>query len=157
MRPVLETPTITDSAAQHAAVIHFTIPRAEIRHVMGPAFQELAAAVTAEGTVPAGPPFSHHFRQDPEVFDFAVGLPVAAPVRARGRVRRGELPATRVARAVYRGGYEGLAAAWAEFGAWLAAHGYQAGPELWECYVTGPEASADPAQWRTELNRPLIV
>jgi hypothetical protein len=28
--------------------------------------------------------------------------------------------------------------------------------ELWERYVIGPEASADPAAWRTELSRQLV-
>ena len=28
-------------------------------------------------------------------------------------------------------------------------------PDLWECYVAGPESNPDPATWRTELNRPL--
>jgi hypothetical protein len=27
---------------------------------------------------------------------------------------------------------------------------------LWECYLSGPESSTDPAAWSTELNRPLL-
>lgn len=45
-----------------------------------------------------------------------------------GRVKPGELPAaSKVARTVYHGSYEGLGAAWSE-----------------------------PASWRTELNQPLV-
>jgi effector-binding domain-containing protein len=62
----------------------------------------------------------------------------------------------RVARTVYRGPYEGLGTAWGEFNAWIAANGHTPAPDLWECYVAGPESSPDPATWRTELNRPLI-
>ena len=47
------------------------------------------------------------------------------------------------------------ALAWGEFDAWIAANGHTPGPDLWECYVVGPEASPDPANWRTQLNRPL--
>lgn len=82
-------------------------------------------------------------------------MPVTAPVAAAGRVKAGQLPATRVARTIYHGAYEGLPAAWAEFGAWIAAEGRTAGPDLWECYVVGPESNPDPATWRTELNRLL--
>jgi effector-binding domain-containing protein len=83
------------------------------------------------------------------------GLPVSTPVAAAGRVRTGHLPATTVARAILHGNYAGLSAAWGELDAWIAAHGYAPGPELWERYVVGPESSSNPADWRTELNRPV--
>lgn len=152
---MIDTPHLTHSPAQHTAVIRLAIPRAEIQHVMGPAITEVMAAVAAQGIAPAGPWFTHHLRMDPEVFDFEVGVPVPTPVAAAGRVQPGELRATRVARTVYQGGYEGLGAAWGEFEAWLTAGGHAVAPDLWEVYAAGPESSADPAGWRTELNRPL--
>jgi effector-binding domain-containing protein len=153
---MIDTPQITQSNAQLTAVIRLTIPRAEIRNVMGPAMSEVMATVAAQGIPPAGPVFSYHFRMDPDTFDFEVGVPVAKPVSPAGRVKPGELPAKNVARTVYHGGYEGLGAAWGEFNAWIAANGHKPGPDLWECYAAGPESSPDPANWRTELNRPLI-
>jgi effector-binding domain-containing protein len=93
---------------------------------------------------------------DPHTFDFEIGVPVPSPVAAVGRVTAGRLPAATVARTVYHGPYEGLGAAWGEFEAWIVAAGHTPAPDLWECYVTGPESSADPADWRTEFNRPLI-
>jgi effector-binding domain-containing protein len=65
------------------------------------------------------------------------------------------LPAATVARTGYHGAYEGLGPAWAELNAWITAEGHTPGPDLWECYVAGPESSPDPASWRTELDRPL--
>lgn len=153
---MIDTPQITQSTAQLTAVIRLTIPRAEIRNVMGPAISEVMATVAAQGIAPAGPVFSYHFRMDPDTFDFEVGVPVAKPISPAGRVKPGELPAKKVARTVYHGGYEGLGAAWGEFGAWIASNGHKPGPDLWEFYVAGPESSPDPANWRTELNRPLI-
>lgn len=52
---MIDTPQITQSAAQQTAVIRFTIPRAEIQNVMGPGMGELMAAVAAQGIAPAGP------------------------------------------------------------------------------------------------------
>lgn len=153
---MIDTPKIVAVAAQRAAVIRLTVAREDIQKVMGRAMGEVMAAVAAQGMAPAGPLFSHHFRMDPGVFDFEVGVPVAAPVAASGRVQAGELPAARVARTIYHGGYEGLGAAWGEFGAWIAANGHTPAADLWECYVAGPESSADPVEWRTELNRPLV-
>jgi effector-binding domain-containing protein len=153
---MIDTPQITQSAAQLTAIIRLTIPRSEIRRVMGPAIREVMSALAAQGVAPAGPVFSHHFRMDPDTFDFEVGVPVAKPVSPVGRVKPGQLPATTVARTVYHGDYEGLGAAWGEFGAWIEANARKPGPNLWEYYVAGPESNPDPASWRTELNRPLI-
>jgi effector-binding domain-containing protein len=149
---MIDRPEIAHTDAQPAAVIHLTIPRAEIRTVMGPAINEVIAAATAQGVGPAGPLFSHHFRNDPTVFDFEVGVPVAGAVQASGRVRPGTLPAAKVVRTVYRGPYEGLPAGWSEFEAWVTAQGHGRIGAFWERYVRGPESSPDASTWETELN-----
>ena len=153
---MLDAPHIAETTDQLTAMSHLTVPRAEIRSVMGPGLAEVMAAVAAQGMTPAGPWLTHHLRMDPARFDFEICVPVTAAVAVSGRVRAGRLPAARVARTVYRGPYEGLPGAWGEFEAWIAANGYTSAPDLWERYVVGPEASPDPADWRTELNRPLI-
>jgi effector-binding domain-containing protein len=153
---MIDTPHIVQTAARPTACIHVVVPREEVRNVMGPGYRELMDAVAAQGVTPAGPWLNHHLRMDPEVFDFELSVPVAAPVAPEGRVRTGELPAARVARTVYHGPYEGLPAAWQEFEAWIAVEGHTPAPGLWECYVAGPESGPDPKTWRTELNRPLV-
>ncbi len=153
---MIDTPQVTQTEAQRTAVIHLTIPRAEIRQVMEPGISELMAAVAAQGMAPTGAWFTHHLKMQPDTFDFEIGVPVPAAVAEAGRVRAGGLPAGKVARTVYQGGYEGLAAAWGELDAWIAANGHTPAPDLWECYVAGPESGTDPAEWRTELNRPLV-
>jgi effector-binding domain-containing protein len=152
---MIDTPAITTTAEQPTAVIHLTIPRSEIQNEMGPAHQELFATLAAQGITPTGPWFSHHFRMDPAVWDFEVGVPVKSPVKPTGRVASSRLPAGRVARTVYRGGYEGLGAAWGELETWMKDTGLEPAPELWEIYAAGPESGSDPAGWRTELNRPI--
>jgi effector-binding domain-containing protein len=152
---MLDTPRVVRTDAQRAAVIRITVAREEIQNVMGPGIGEVMATVQAQGLTPAGPVFSHHLKMDPKVFDFEVGVPVSAPVKPTGRVKPGELPAATVARTVYRGPYEGLGSAWAEFGKWIDAEGHKTADDLWESYVSGPESSPDPANWQTQLNRPL--
>ena len=152
---MIDKPQIVQTAAQATAVIHLTVPREEIRSVMGPGHRELMAAVAAQGIVPAGPWFTHHFKVPDETFDFEIGVPLSTPVAAAGRVRPGQLPAARVARTVYHGPYEGLPSAWGEFMDWVGAGGHTPATDLWEIYVAGPESGPDPATWRTELNRPL--
>jgi effector-binding domain-containing protein len=153
---MLDTPEIVYTPGQLTACIHLTIPRSDAPKVMGPAIEEVMAAVAAQGKAPTGPWFTHHLRMDPDVFDFEVCVPVAGSIAAAGRVRPGEIRSATVARTVYRGGYEGLGAAWGEFISWIAGEGHEPAADLWEVYVAGPESSADPAAWRTELNRPLL-
>jgi effector-binding domain-containing protein len=153
---MLDTPQITQTAAQLTAVIRLTIPREEIRNVMGPGINEVMAAIAAQGIAPAGPWLTHHLRMNPDTFDFEIAVPVTSPVTAAGRVKPGELRAATVARTVYHGPYEGLGDAWGEFMTWIDAEGHTPAPDLWEVYLAGPESNPDPATWRTELNRPLI-
>ena len=152
---MLDTPHITQTTTQLTAVIHLTIPRDEIQSVMGPGIGELMATIAAQGITPTGPWFSHHLKIAPDTWDFEISVPVSAPVVAAGRVRPSQWPAMKVARTVYHGPYEGLADAWGEFLDWITANGHTPAPDLYECYLAGPESSSDPADWRTELTKPL--
>lgn len=152
---MIDSPRIEKTNEQQTAVIRLTVPRADMGKVFGPAVQELMGVLAAQKIAPAGPLFAHHLQLDPATFDFELGVPVAQPVEASGRVKPGTLPAATVARAVHKGAYEGLPHAWGAFDAWVAGQGHTPAPSLWETYAVGPETSSDPADWRTELTRPL--
>jgi effector-binding domain-containing protein len=149
---MLDTPQVVHTDEQQTAVIHLTISRAEIVNVMGPAIAEVMSVIAAQGIAPAGPCFSYHLRMPSDTFDFEVGFPVGHPVVATGRVKASRLPAGKVIRTNYRGGYEGLGAAWGEFRAWIKAERLRAQDNLWETYSIGPESSPDPDKWCTELS-----
>ncbi|MFV8752292.1 GyrI-like domain-containing protein [Nannocystaceae bacterium ST9] len=153
---MIERPEITQTTEQLVARIHITVPRHEIQTVMGPGITEVMSTLAAQGIAPAGPWFTHHSKMEPGVFDFDICVPIATPVAPAGRVVPDRLPATKVARAIYRGPYEGLADAWPQLDAWVAREGLRPREDLWESYVAGPESGSDPAQWATELNRPLL-
>jgi effector-binding domain-containing protein len=153
---MIDTPHITQTDAQLTATIHLTIPRSDIQKEMGPGIGEIMAAVKAQGIGPVGPWFTHHFKMDPSTFDFEICVPVSAPVKPSGRVKSGTRPAMKVARTTLHGGYEGLGDAWGQFYDWMKAQGHQPAPDLYECYVKGPESGSDPAEWQTELNCPLV-
>jgi|SRR5690349_18936039 effector-binding domain-containing protein len=152
---MLTTPQIINTNLQEAAVIRLTIPRSKMMELFGPAVGELMTVLAAQGVEPVGAVFAHHLKMSPDTFDFELGVPVAAPVTANGRVKPGQLPAARVARTVYSGPYEGLPSAWGEFNKWMKANGHEPAEDLLEVYSVGPQSSPDPANWRTELNRPL--
>lgn len=153
---MIDTPQHAQTSAQTLALIRLKVPQSQIQEVMGPAFHELIATLEAQGIAPTGPFISHHFRMVPGIFDFELGIPVAQPVQAQGRVEPGELVARAVVRTTYRGGYEGLGPAWGQFKAWLESEGLQTAEDLWESYDKGPESSPNPADWCTSLVQPLV-
>lgn len=152
---MIDEPTIVQTQAVKVARIHITVPRAKIREVMGPGYQELLQTLKSQSVTPTGPWFTHHFSMQPDVFDFEIAVPVKSEVKAEGRVKQGELPAMRVAKTVYHGSYEGLADGWMEFEAWITKNGHTIGPDLVEVYRVGPEAGDDTSKWQTELSRVL--
>ena len=152
---MLDTPRITQTTTQLTAVIHLTIPREEIQNVMGPGISELMATIADQGIKPTGPWFDHHLKMAEDTWDFEISVPVSAPVVAAGRVKPSQWPAMKVARTVYHGPYEGLGDTWGEFLDWITANGHTPAPDLYQCYVAGPESSPDPANWRTELTKPV--
>jgi hypothetical protein len=109
-----------------AAVIHLDIPRSRIRTEIRAAIQELVTVLAAQGLRPAGPLFARHLK-----------------LSSTG---------ARIPRSLYEGPCEGLFLAWSEFDGWMDRQGLAGRGDLW---VTGPEASADPETWRTELCLPL--
>jgi effector-binding domain-containing protein len=155
VKAMLAMPQIIQTTAQKAAIIHLSVPRSEMMKAFGPAVGELMAALAAQGVQPAGAVFAHHLKMSPDIFDFELGVAVSAQVNASGRVKPGELPAAKVARTVYSGPYEGLPTAWGEFDRWINANGGEQAANLWEVYSVGPQATPDPAGWRTELNWPF--
>lgn len=147
---------IVETAAEPAAVIRLTILSRDMPKVFGPAVGELLTTLGAQGIEPVGAIFAHHVKLPSDTFDFELGIKVSSPVTPAGRIEPGELPARRVARAIYTGPYEGLPGAWDAFIAWMDANGHKSAPSLWELYSVGPQSTPDAAQWRTELNRPLL-
>ena len=124
--------------------------------VMGPGIAELLAEITSQGGKPAGEIFTRHLRRPTDTFEFEISVPVAAPIRAGGRVQPGEYPAVKMARTVYHGPYEGLADAWPAFFAWIEENGHTPSEELWEAYTVGPHSNPNPSDWRTELSQRIV-
>jgi effector-binding domain-containing protein len=150
---MIDAPQILQTTTQPIAVIPLTIPKADMRTVMGPAVTELLGAVAAQGIGQAVPWFTHHLKIVPDQWDFEIGVPVIAPVVAVGRVKPSQWTSMQAARTIYSGPYEGLGEAWGEFIAWIAANGHTTTDELWERYLPTPESR--PADYRTELTKRL--
>lgn len=153
---MIDTPHITQTEAQLAAVIDLDIPRAEMMTAFGEAAHELLAVLAAQGVKPMSAAYAHHLRMRSDRFIFELGFVTGKPVEAISRVRAGMLPACTAACTVYHGPYEGLPEAWGEFDAWMKGRGLKQADNLWEVYTFGPQSDPDPKKWWTELVRPLV-
>jgi effector-binding domain-containing protein len=150
---VIDTPQIVTTEAVKMAKIYAKIPTSAIQQEMGKLVQELVQGIKAQNVSITGPWFTHHLQRPGEFFDFEVCMPVAAEVKAAGRMEPGVWPAMNVARTIYRGGYEGLGGAWGEFMDWTKSNDVKISEEIWERYLIGPESEKDASKWQTELNR----
>jgi len=71
---MLVTPQFIQTDKQLTAVIHLTVPRAKISHVMGPAITEIMSTIAAQGATITGPCFSYHQKRPTGIFDFEVDM-----------------------------------------------------------------------------------
>ena len=152
---MIDTPQIVTTKPLKIAKIYAKIPTSAIRQEMGKLLQELIQSVRAQHIEITGPWFTHHFRKPDEFFDFEVCVPVAAEVKASGRMEPGVWPAMKVVRTIYHGSYDGLVSAWGEFMAWIDSNDLKISEEIWERYLINPESESDSSKWQTELNRPI--
>jgi effector-binding domain-containing protein len=153
---MIDTPKIVETKAELSAVIHLTIPRDQMPTHFGPAIAELLRVLAAQGIAPQGAAYAYHLRMPPGMFDFEVGFLVSKTVAATGRVKASQLPATKVARTIYHGPYEGLPDAWGQFSQWMSEQGLERTEDFWEHYQVGPQSTSNSSEYQTELNRPLI-
>lgn len=146
---MIAPPQIVLSPPRAVAVVPLRLHVAEIATQLDDAFRALHDTLAAQGVAPAGAPYTYHRGVHDDVADFDVGIPVAAPIVAAGRVVPATLRGARVAVATWRGPLDELGAAWESLGAWLALRGHVAAEDCWESYVGSADAPV------TELHRPL--
>lgn len=152
---MLTEPLVTLSESSIIAAIRLTIPRTAIQSEMGPAINEVLAALAAQSLRPVGPLISHHLTLSSTTFDFEVGFPIDGSLSPAGRVFQSSIPESKVIRAIYQGPYDGLFAAWSEFDRKVKALNRKVRPDIWERYLRGPESGPDASNFLTELNVPL--
>ena len=155
-------PHIQVRAAQHYAAIAATVAMDGISAVVDDAFPELFGWLAGQGIAPAGPPLIRYL-----VIDMAgelqleLGVPVAAPVTASGRVQPGVMPEGRYAVLRHTGPYDGLMASNAALLQWARDNGVEFDTRdtpqgtAWrgraEHYLTDPAQEPDPAKLETDV------
>ncbi len=129
---------VVELAPQPAAVVREHVEPAGLPAFLGGAFGEVMRVLSEQRLSPAGAPFGR-YKPTGDGFDAVVGFPATGPVSPAGRVAPEMLPGGPTARALHRGAYGEVGAAYEAAAAWLRDHGYVQAGEPWECYLDGPE------------------
>jgi len=149
---------IEDVPAQTVAVVRRQVPTVSLPAFFAEAAAAIEAAVLAAGGVVAGPLFGwYHEAPGGGHVDVSAGFAVAGlPVGDLGEVQVLVRPGSLAAVALHVGPYDALADTYRELGVWLDTRQLDPAEEVWEEYLSDPEADPDPATWETRLVRPLV-
>lgn len=129
----------------------------ELPAFLGWAFGDLYSHLKVLGVESAGMPFVIYHAVGVAGVDAEVCVPVAQPVSASGRGQTRDLPAMTVAQTLHVGPYEELTAAYEAIKDWIAKHGYEAAGPFQERYLNGPDDVTSPADYRTEIEVPIVA
>ena len=143
---------VVERERQPVACVREKVPP-EIGDLVGRLIGEVWGVLERAGVHPSGGPYARSIWQ-PEM-DVEVGFPVADPVEGEGRVVAGELPGGRAAVTTHAGPYNQLRGAYEAVQAWVAEQGLAIAGAPWETYLTDPNETPDPNDWRTEVVFPV--
>lgn len=135
------------------------IARTEVSDWCARVFPELYGVLDALGTDPAGPAgatYSAEFFAG-ETGDVLAFVPVAADAVPGGDDRFGVLPAARYAVAVHNGPFADCDITYGRLGRHVAEHDTALPDPIVELYLVGPDDTADPDEYRTEICWPIAV
>ncbi len=149
---------IEEVQGRPAMVIDYRTPIEEIGGTMSAAFTELMRELSEAHVHPAGAPFAMYPEMEPDasgMMRVLAGVPVAAPIPERGRIRSGEVPSGLTATITHIGSYDQLPDAYVELMAGVEREGYAPAGPIWEEYLTDPNEQPDPSTWRTLVHVPV--
>lgn len=146
---------VTALEAQHVASVRTTCKPAEVSRTLASILPEVMRYIGEAGATVAGPPFTRYHAVGADTLELEVGIPVTAPIVARGRILASALPAGRAVTGSHIGEYHRLGETHAALAKWLSGAGEAADGGPWEVYWTDPGVEPDPRKWRTEVVQPL--
>lgn len=149
------TPEIVDLEPQEAVAVWGEVALADLGGFFAQAFGQAAEAAVSAGAEITGPPFGLYPETPTDTVVVEAGFPVSVRVEPSEPAHRLGLPGGRAVQVVHVGPYDALEQTYAALEAWMTEHDLVGATQMWECYLSDPEAEPDPATWRTLVVRPL--
>lgn len=131
----------------------------EIDKKMGEMFPAVISYMTTNNIQASGKPFSlmHKWDEQNQTSMFSTCIPVKERIITSENVLTGFLKPEKTFKTIYKGNYNYSYEAWEAAYKALAEHGFSevAGSEPFEVYSVGPNETANPANWVTEIYIPI--
>jgi effector-binding domain-containing protein len=131
-------------------------PQPDLPGFLGEAFGELFGRLGLLGVQPAGHPFVIYHEFGAEGIDAEVCVPVPDSVSATASIQARILPAMTVAHTLHVGPYEDLGVAYGALMDWIRRSGLEPAGPVQERYLNGPGDLVPPAEYRTEVEIPIV-
>jgi effector-binding domain-containing protein len=147
--------TVREISEQHMLGVHAVVAVAELPELFGRAYGAVVAELERQGVAPVGPPVALYDANVASTADVTAGFRTPGPVTPGEGLVAVALPGGRVVEVVHEGPYEAMEPTYDALMAWFAENGVDRGPVMWEEYLVGPPAAADPAEWRTRIVWPI--
>jgi effector-binding domain-containing protein len=140
---------------QPALAIRETAAVAEIPAKMGECFAALVRFF-GERRIPfAGHPFAYYHSWSDAATVMDVGFPVPPGTAGEGRIQAVTLPGGRIVTGTHVGPYDKIVETYNAMDVWMKSNGLTPAGNMWETYLTVPEAEPNPAKWVTRLFWPV--
>lgn len=145
-------------APQQILAVAWCGPLSEIAAAAGAGFGAIVEHLRRCRASPAGPPLAlvdveDGFREEAVSIEWC--LPVDRPLSGHGRVSGRELPGGPAACTLNPGPFDSVGPAYAALYAWLKEQGRERTGPAREVYLVGPRQTADPREFRTEVQLTL--
>lgn len=144
---------VVEVPERRVATLRRVVQMAELPGFFASTFGVVAAAVEAGGGAIAGPPFGWYHGSPGETVDVAAGFPVEGWDGGGGEVRVWQRRGGPAVLAIHVGPYDAMAETYAALRDWCTKRSVTLADDMWEEYLTGPEA--DPSTWQTRIVWPL--
>jgi DNA-binding transcriptional MerR regulator len=165
LRALLEEPAPTFSVeyrtlgSYSSCAVEATIERDDLAEWWEYAFAEIAAALQASDTEPAGPRGGLYEQRlfEEERGRATVYVPVQGQPPSRGKVRPFLVPGAEVAVTVHHGPHESIDRAYGALGVNVSEHDIGLDAPVRERYLVGPHDTSDQSLWETEIAWPIAA
>ena len=147
---------VVERPAQPALVARIRVPAQDMTLMLGDVYGAIRQYLAQLGETPAGPPYAAFGDVGRQNLDVELGYPVARPLRGKGGIKAGEIPAGRYATCLHVGPYAEIDPAYAALDRWVAENGHRATGQAYELYPD-EVGSTLPQQLRVRLLFPLLA
>ena len=143
----MEVKEVQEQSTLHVREI---TPVSKLSQLMSRVYPEIAAYAGRKGLTLTGPPYAMYYNMDMDALDVEVGFPVASTDEGEGQLKRGTLPAGKIAAALHKGSYDSIGETYNSLTSFVQDQNLTPSGLCYEFYLNDP-GQVKPEELRTEI------